>query len=182
MLDSIDYFTTEGSYWYVFKLIVGSTDFTGMELGDKNEKLWLYLTFIVCAFVIQVHFLNMLIAIMGQTQGERSMVSAQVMIKDHLRFVMDNRFLMDLALKNKKRVKNIVCAFNSDNVDLNHYQNSDNNGDSGVNATILELKKTVLNEFDKGKELARDMQIMIGMLIKRFDEMWKKQNAQESTM
>lgn len=174
-METIDYFTTEGSFWYVFKLIVGSTDFTGMELGDKNEKLWLYLIFIVCAFVIQVHFLNMLIAIMGQTQGERSMVSAQVMIKDHLRFVMDNRFLMDLALKNKKRVKNIVCAFNSDNVDLNHSDDHHNDGDSGsIIHTIMELKKTVLNEFAKGRELSRDMQIMIGMLLKKFDEVWKR--------
>ena len=147
-----------------------------MELGDKNEKVWLYWIFIVCAFVIQVHFLNMLIAIMGQTQGERSMVSAQVMIKDHLRFVMDNRFLMDLALKNKKRVKNIVCAFNSDNVDLNHSDEGEqaDQHESGIVHTILELKKTILNEFAKGRELSKDMQIMIGLLLKKFDDIAKR--------
>ena len=81
------------------------------------------------------------------------MVSAQVMIKDHLRFVMDNRFLMDLALKDKKRVKNIICAFNSDNVDLEHQgEGTEDNIETGINSNLGELKKTVLNEFKKGRE------------------------------
>lgn len=89
---------------------------------------------------------------------------------------MDNRFLMDLALKNKKRVKNIICAFNSDNVDLNHQNYDAADGDSGANSNLGELKKTVLNEFSKGREQSRDIQIMIGLLLKKHTEIFKAQN------
>jgi hypothetical protein len=62
-----------------------------------------------CLMII-VHFMNMLIAIMGNTFGERSEVGPQIMMKDHLRFVMDNWTMKDMAFDLPK-IKYIICAF-----------------------------------------------------------------------
>lgn len=64
-------------------------------------------------FMIIIHFLNMLIAIMGNTFAERTEVGAQIMMKDHLRFVMDNWLLKDFAF-NLPKIKYIICAFNAE--------------------------------------------------------------------
>ena len=53
----------------------------------------------------------MLIAIMGNTFAERREVGPQVMVKDHLRFVMDNWLLMNIAFMDKARIKYIITAF-----------------------------------------------------------------------
>lgn len=57
--------------------------------------------YFVSTFLIITHFLNMLIAIMGNTFGERGEVQSQIMTRDHLRFVMDNFHLLPLAIRNK---------------------------------------------------------------------------------
>jgi len=53
----------------------------------------------------------MIIAIMGNTFAERNEVSSQILVRDHLRFVMDNWYLMNFAFKDKKKVQHIVTAF-----------------------------------------------------------------------
>ena len=60
---------------------------------------------------INVHFLNMLIAIMGNTFSERNDVAEKQIKKDHLRIVLDNWYLSKLAIRDKKRVMYIVTAF-----------------------------------------------------------------------
>lgn len=61
--------------------------------------------------------MNMLIAIMGNTFAERREVGAQIMVKDHLRFVMDNWLLMNIAFRNKERIKYIIAAFQANDED-----------------------------------------------------------------
>lgn len=61
-----------------------------------------------------IHLLNMLIAIMGQTFGDRAAVGEQIRVKDNLHFVMDNWHLMDFALGYKTdQVKYIMAAFSA---------------------------------------------------------------------
>ena len=55
--------------------------------------------------------LNMLIAIMGDTFGQRNEVAEQIKIKDHLAFVIDNWYLKDYALGDPKKIKYIITAF-----------------------------------------------------------------------
>ena len=50
----------------------------------------LYFLFCLAAFIILIHLLNMLIAIMGNSFIERSEVAHSIRVKDHLIFVMDN--------------------------------------------------------------------------------------------
>lgn len=60
--------------------------------------------------VIILHFLNMLIAIMGNTFNERTEVGAQIMVRDHLRFVMDNWMLLNVAFPDKTSINYIIAA------------------------------------------------------------------------
>lgn len=53
----------------------------------------------------------MLIAIMGNTFTERSGIADQIRIRDHLKFVVRNWYLNDLAFENKDRLKYIITAF-----------------------------------------------------------------------
>jgi len=56
--------------------------------------------------------LNMLIAMMGNIYNNRVKVADQVRIRDHLRFVVDNWYLSNVAYKDEKpRIKYIVSAF-----------------------------------------------------------------------
>ena len=59
-----------------------------------------------------IHLLNMLIAMMGNIYNTRVRVADQVRIRDHLRFVVDNWYLCNVAFKkDKKKLKYIICAF-----------------------------------------------------------------------
>ena len=80
---------------------------------------------------IILHFLNMLIAIMGNTFAEKAVVGQQIMTKDHLRYVMDNWLLMNLAFRDKARVKYIVAAFTA------------KDSDSGIDDTLQSINDKV---------------------------------------
>lgn len=54
--------------------------------------------------------LNMIIALMQKTFATRRLVAEEVKIRDHLKFVLDNWHLMDIALKDKTSMKYIIAA------------------------------------------------------------------------
>jgi hypothetical protein len=65
-----------------------------------------------CEFLdLAAIFLNMLIAIMGNTFSERSQRQKEIMLRDHLNFIVDNWHLSSLAISNKKKIKYIITAF-----------------------------------------------------------------------
>jgi hypothetical protein len=69
----------------------------------------------------------MLIAIMGATYGNREAVGAQIMKKDHLRFVMDNWILLNIAFFNQQHnLEFLIAALplddeGDDEVDMNEF-------------------------------------------------------------
>lgn len=79
----------------------GGASGAAYDLGDGSQKLWLQGLHFTANFLIVLHLLNMLIAIMGATYGTRDEVGHQIMKKDHLRFVMDNWILMHFAFMNQ---------------------------------------------------------------------------------
>ena len=51
---------------------------------------------------------------MAGTYNERIESANKIMTRDHLRFVVDNWFLIDIAFKGKKNLKYIITAFFAD--------------------------------------------------------------------
>jgi hypothetical protein len=82
------------------------------NLGDATQKNYLFSLNIAAQFILLIHLLNMLIAIMGDTFGNRNEVAAQIKIKDHLAFVIDNWYLKDISLGDIKQINYIITAFN----------------------------------------------------------------------
>ena len=111
-IKSIPYYgeTKFNQFWYTLNFALGGPDSDAFGLGDGGMEMQLNMLYAFTCFMIIIHFMNMLIAIMGNTFAERSEVADQIMIKDHLRFVMDNWLLKDLAFDLPK-IKYIICAF-----------------------------------------------------------------------
>jgi len=102
--------TRWNAMFYVINMWVGNVDNSGFGVGNHPSQYWpLAIVWIIAILLIIVHFMNMLIAIMGNTFGERTEVGAQIMLRDHLRFVIDNWVLMKFI--NPQDLKYIVCAF-----------------------------------------------------------------------
>lgn len=74
---------------------LGQTDTDPYTLGSGTQEKWLTALFVLAAFVLFITFLNMLIAIMGNTFSKRNELANEIMVKDHLYFVMDNWHLID---------------------------------------------------------------------------------------
>lgn len=72
---------------------IGGGDSSGFGLGNATQKTYLDIISIAAQFLLLIHLLNMLIAIMGDTFGRRNEVAEQIRVKDHLAFVIDNWFL-----------------------------------------------------------------------------------------
>ena len=107
----IHYKTLTRSFYYVANMMIGNSDIAGFELGDKTQAKWLFALHTVTVFIIMIHFLNMMIAIMGNTFAERSAVIDRVYYRDHLTFVLDNWFLIKSAFRGKiSDVKYIIAA------------------------------------------------------------------------
>ena len=65
-----------GSWRYIYNIGLGNADDKVYFYGKSpDEKYFLYLLFIISTFMIMLHLLNMLIAIMGNTQTERNEVA-----------------------------------------------------------------------------------------------------------
>ena len=90
------------SIWYVyFNYMMGGKHHHSFGLGSGSQRSFLYFLFILASVYIDTILLKMLIAIMGSTFASRKQVAAEIKIKDHLRFLLDNWHLMDDALKDK---------------------------------------------------------------------------------
>ena len=63
----IIYDTITGSIWYMINLLLGNTDTAPFSSGDGTQSMFLTVIFGLAAFLIMIHLLNMLIAIMGNT-------------------------------------------------------------------------------------------------------------------
>lgn len=67
------------------------------------------------SFIMVIVLLNMLIALMGDTFDQQSEVSKLLIIKDHLNFVINNWYLVSLALPKRDQTNYLIAAFNSAN-------------------------------------------------------------------
>ena len=155
------------SYWYVANFIIGNTDTSTFAVGDTQTELVLKSIFIVASVVIILHFLNMLIAIMGNTFSERTEVGAQIMVRDHLRFVMDNWMLLNVAFPDRRRINYIIAAFSANDEDTvdDVLSKLVSNQEE-----IKEMHRNVQEQFKKNFIVTRDLQYNVFDILRRQQE------------
>ena len=114
--EEIPYFTISGSFWYMYLVLLGAGDDGPFSLAGEGKTATqvsiLRFLYILSTFMLLIHLLNMLIAMMGETFGNFNAIKSQIKVRDHLAFVMDNWYLNDLSIgKDLKAMKYIVTAF-----------------------------------------------------------------------
>ena len=72
----------------------------------------LWILFALASFLLLLHLLNMLIAIMGETFAVNNEVKQVQQLKAHLTFVIENWWIDPIEEKNK--IKYLICAFLKD--------------------------------------------------------------------
>lgn len=86
------------------------------------------------------------------------------MVRDHLRFVMDNWMLLKVALKDRDSINYIIAAISAN-------ENSDENDlisklETQHNET-KELHREIQNQFKQNFILTRDLQYNVGDILRR---------------
>ena len=83
-------------------------DFDTMRYRNGYDKYAAMIMFLLATFIICVVFMNMLIAIMGDTFANVQAVAAENALKEQVRLIDDHIWLLDLreleAFKNKKHI------------------------------------------------------------------------------
>ena len=103
------YATFIGSFQHVYLLALGEFDVEYYEAGDGNYTIILWIMFVLASFLLLIHLLNMLIAIMGETFAANNETKKMQQLKSHLRFVMDNWWID--PIKDKHKIKYLITAF-----------------------------------------------------------------------
>ena len=70
------------------------------HVGRGSQAYILYPLFCLCTFILTIHLLNMLVAIMSNTFNARQKVGSQISTRDHLKFIVDNWYLKDNVFEN----------------------------------------------------------------------------------
>jgi len=114
--NDIPYYTLTGSFWYMYLVLLGAGEVDSFSLagedGAPTQEGILKFLYVLSTFMLLIHLLNMLIAMMGETFGNFNAIKSQIKVRDHLSFVMDNWYLNDLSIgKDLKSMKYIVTAF-----------------------------------------------------------------------
>lgn len=123
----IPYMTIKPAIWYGVQFMFGGASSDPFFLGDAKQANLLEGLYFFANFLIVLHLLNMLIAIMGSTFGNREEVGHLIMKRDHLRFVMDNWILLHIAFFRKLNdLEFLIAALpladsNDDEADLNTF-------------------------------------------------------------
>ena len=90
----------------------------------------LWFLFIVSSFILLIHLLNMLIAIMGETFAQNNEIKKKSQVRNHLRFVLDNSW-MD-PIEDKDKITYLITS----------YLSTETNHESEV---IKDIHETIIN-------------------------------------
>ena len=95
------YETWSGALHHIYLLGLGDFQTDDYELGKGRSTAILWLFFIIASFLLLIHLLNMLIAIMGETFAQNNEIKKKAQIRNHLRFVLDNSWMQPIVEKEK---------------------------------------------------------------------------------
>ena len=101
-----------GSFRFLYQMCLGEVgNFDFYERGDNPSHIQILWTlFVLCSFIIIVHMMNMLIAVMGQVQGEYLDNEMQVILKNKLNFVITNWKYVDPIGSDKQHINYLIAA------------------------------------------------------------------------
>ena len=160
----VPYSTTYGSLWFVFdNFVLGNTNTDPFLGGDMSQRWILFPLCIFSSFLMLIHLLNMLIAIMGNTFAERSQVAEEIKSKDHLVFVLDNWHLLDKAFTNMKDARYIIAAMYAD-LDITNEQK------------VLDEIDSLKSNMDQFKQLNIDLSTMMFKQSQKISDLSSKVN------
>ena len=108
VIDNIEYATFTGSFLHVYRLALGDFNLDMYSEGNDNY-LVLIMFWTFASFLLLIHLLNMLIAIMGETFSVNNEVKDVQMLRSHLQFVMDNWWIN--PIEDKATIKYLITAF-----------------------------------------------------------------------
>ena len=113
----IPYTDIRKAIWYIWLLTLGEFNYDCFWLGNANSSFYLIFVFCIATFMMIIHLLNMLIAIMGNTFENRNHIAHNIRTRDHLKFVIENWELNE-CFDNKEQYKYIVTAYKSNDLEL----------------------------------------------------------------
>lgn len=121
------YVSLIGSMQHVFLLALGEFNLEDYDLGENQyDHAVLWILFVAASFVLLIHLLNMLIAIMGESFTQNNEQKAVRRSQSHLRFVLDNWWFneVDSNEDRNKKIIYLVTSFlseeDSENVEILH--------------------------------------------------------------
>ena len=106
----IGYDTLRKAIWYTWLLTLGEFDYGTFWLGNQQSAFLLVFFFTASTFMMIIHLLNMLIAIIGNTYMSRNEVAHNIRSRDHLKFVIEN-WELNQYFENRDKLKYIVTAY-----------------------------------------------------------------------
>ena len=93
--DNIEYGTVMGSIYYIYRMLLGEASSDGFQVGKGSQFIVLTILYGITTFIIMIHLLNMLIAVMGNTFTQRAEIAVELNYQNHLRFIRYNWHLID---------------------------------------------------------------------------------------
>lgn len=151
-----EYATVAGSLRYMYLICLGelSADAGYFALGkNPTQEPALTFLFLLATFTIIIHMMNMLIAIMGQTQGANTAIAEQTRLRTRLGFILENYYLQPLAEAGvKAETVYLICAFpnEGDDAEVEILKDLQQDVSSMRFNTNLELE-SILSEVQKVK-------------------------------
>ena len=103
------YETWVGALQNIYLLGLGDFNTDDYGMGDGSSGWILWLLFITSSFILLIHLLNMLIAIMGETFAQNNEIKKKAQIRNHLRFVLDNSWME--PIENKDKITYLITSY-----------------------------------------------------------------------
>jgi hypothetical protein len=110
--ETIDYLYLDKAFFWAWNIGLGLSGTESFMMSSGIIRHSLMMLFLVSTFIINVLLLNLLIAIMGDTFSQQSSITEQLLIKDHLQFIIDSWYLAPLSFKEKDK-QYLIVAYNS---------------------------------------------------------------------
>lgn len=107
------------SMYVVWNIPLGNVDDVAVFWGDEDfskgtgpqSNAIMIILFLMSTFVMLIHLLNMLVAIMGEIFGKQSEDMSRIQVAEKLRFIVDKWFYKYYVLSSNDQMKYIVAAF-----------------------------------------------------------------------